>query len=523
MRTQYACKNIAVSLITQVITILLGFISRKAFINNLGVEYLGVNGLLTNVLSMMVLIESGIGISIVYNLYKPLADNNEEKIIALVQSYKKAYAKLALILTVLSVGLYPFLKYLMKMDGDITGMQIVYGIFVIKNIISYLNAYKWALIRADQKGYIVARNNLVFDIITTVSKIMILIVTKNYILYLAIELGIFILQNLVNTYCVRKRYPYLRIKERKELDGDTRDNINKNVKAMFFHNIGGYLVYSTDNILISTFIGVAQVGIYSNYSMIINQLSNLLSPVIGGIGAGVGNLIATEDEKKVYSIFKVSFLVSFWIYSFAVIFLYNLLEPFINWWIGEGYLLDKATYLVILVNFYINGMRTSINTFKNKAGLFVQDKYMPMIEGIINLIASLILVKYFGLVGVFLGTTMSSLAIPCWNQPRIVYKELFKQPVRKFFFKYLLQIGIMLGVGGMTTICCRLVTIEQAFLALVVKGMICVTVVNILYMIIFLKTPEFQYLWKSIHVQLDLVIENLRKRIKIKGSIKVGE
>ena len=145
-----------------------------------------------------------------------------------------------------------------------------------------------------------------------------------------------------------------------------------------------------------------------------------MSQVLGGIGASVGNLIATEDSNKRYTIFKVTHFINFWIYSFSVIFLYNLLEPFIDWWLGKGLLLDKMTLIVILLNYYLMGLRNTVLTFKSKAGIFDEDKYFPLIESIINLIGSLILVKYFGLAGIFLGTTISTLAIPMWTQPKLV-------------------------------------------------------------------------------------------------------
>ncbi|MEG2776788.1 MAG: oligosaccharide flippase family protein [Cellulosilyticaceae bacterium] len=515
MRTERAAKNIAMSIVSQIIIILLGFISRKVFINSLGAEYLGVNGLLTNVLSMMVLIESGIGISIVYNLYKPLAEGDEEKIIALVQLYKKAYGVLAMIMLGMSCVLYLFLGKLMKTDQPISGMFLVYSIFVIKNMVSYLNAYKWALINADQKGYILSRNNLFFQIITTVIKIAVLKITDSYLMFLVAELIIFIGQNIFNTYVVYKHYPYIKTKENRVIDQDTKKNINQNVRAMFLHNIGGYLVTSTDNILISALVSLKSLGLYSNYTMVIGQLSALLGPIIGGIGAGVGNLIATEDRKKVYSIFKISFFVSFWIYSFAAIFLFNLLEPFIEWWIGEGYLLDRLTFLVILLNFYIGGMRGPIGTFKSKAGLFVQDKYAPVIEGVLNLVASIILVRYIGLVGVFIGTTISTLAVPFWNQARIVYRELFKQPVRKFFYKYMIYTILMLVSGFITTVICNTCVSGNSFISLVMRGMICVLVPNAIYLGLFFRTKEFEYLWNAIKGQ------TLRLRIKNRNVVEL--
>ena len=236
------------------------------------------------------------------------------------------------------------------------------------------------MINADQKGYVLARINIIFTIVTLGVRIIILNITKSYILYLSIEIIIIMIQNVFNSHVVDKYYPYIKSKEKIELDKATKENIVKNVKALFLHNIGGYCVNGTDNILISIFINLKTVGLYSNYTMVIGQLGNLVTPILGGINASVGNLIATESKDKSYEVFKVTYLVNFWIYSFCVIFLFNLLEPFINWWIGIGFLIDKLTFVVVLVNFYITGMRISISTFKNKAGIFVQDKYMPLID-----------------------------------------------------------------------------------------------------------------------------------------------
>ena len=369
-----------------------------------------------------------------------------------------------------------------------------------------MNAYKWALINADQKGYVLSTSNLVFQILTTIGKILILMITKNYIAYLLIEVAIFVIQNVVNTY------PYIKNKSKYKIDLDTKDNINKNVKAMFFHNIGGYLVSSTDNILISAFVGLKAVGLYSNYTMVISQLSNLLSPIINGIGASVGNLIVTEDNNKTYSIFRVSFMISFWIYSFATIILYNLLDPFIGWMFGTEYILSKAVVLVVLLNFYLNGMRGPIATFKNKAGLFVQDKYISVIEGLVNLFGSLILIKYFGFIGVFLGTTLSTLVTVFWSQPRVVYKYLFKRTVISYFIKYVIGIVVMLLVGGVTTFICNLVATEITFISLIIRGLICLITVNSIYLLIFFRTPEIKYLITSLKVQFNLIREKVSTR-----------
>lgn len=494
MRTENSIKNIYVSMITQIVVILLGFISRKVFLDSLGTEYLGINGLLTNILSMLSLVEGGIGTSIVYNLYKPLAQNDIPKITALIQLYKKLYIILAFVIIGLSICTYPILTTSIKGGEEIPYMGLVYSIFVIRNAISYINAHKWSLIYADQKNYILAKYNLIFNIITTIAKITVLSVTKNYVLFLLIEVAIFIIQNIYNGNIVNKRYPYIKTNKEYKVDKDTKDNIFTNVKALFLHNVGTYCVFGTDNLLIASLINLNSVGLYSNYNMVIGQLGSLLTPVLNGIGASVGNLIATESKERTYEIFKVIYLVNFWLYSFATIFLYNLLEPFIDWWLREGLLLDKFTFIVLLINFYITGLRQSIGTFKSRAGIFEKDKYIPLIESVVNLGVSFILAKKFGIAGIFIGTTISSIVLPIWIQSKLVYEEVFNKSVFEYFRTYLFYILLTIIVGIITTLTCNLVIIEYAFMSLIVKGIICVILPNIILVNIFYKTEEFKYL-----------------------------
>lgn len=514
MRLNNSLKNMYIAMFSQVIITLLGFVTRKIFIDSLGAEYLGINGLLTNVLSMLSLVEGGIGTSIVYNLYKPLAENNEEKVIALVQLYKKLYGILSVVILGLSLCLYPFLGYLIQGGENLSYITLVYFIFVFRNIVSYLNAHKWSLINADQKGYVLSRVNLIFNIITTIAKIIIIYVTKSYVAFLVVDLLIYLIQTIFNGNIVNKYYPYIKTKQKYRVEADIKQNLVTNVKALFWHNVGKYCVFGTDNLLISSLISIQTVGLYSNYTMIIGQLSTLVGPILGGINASVGNLVATEHEDKSYEVFKVVYLVNFWMYAWCAIFLYNLLEPFIDWWIGPGFLLDDFTFIVILINFYIAGVRTSVGIFKDKAGIFADDQYVPILESIVNLGASFILVKYFGLAGIFLGTTISSLLFPVWNQPRLVYKKLFKKPVRYYFMTYIFYATITIIIGFVTTVICNILVTDGTFIALVLKGLICLAVPNVILIAIFYNRPEFLIIRKIIIKILgNLRFSFLRKRI----------
>lgn len=508
MRIINSTKNIYISIVSQIVIVLLGFLSRKVFLDNLGSQYLGLNGLLTNILSMLSLVDGGIGLSIVYNLYKPLAEKNTQKVIALVQLYKKLYGILAIVIFILSVIMYMFLGNFIKGETTVPFVGVVYFIFVLKNVVSYLNAHKWSLINADQKGYVIAKYNLIFNVITTISKILVLQVTQNYILFLLIELAIFIIQNIYNGKIVNDRYPYIKTKEKYNIDKETKENLIVNVKAIFLHNIGYYCVFGTDNMLISSFVGLTTVGLYSNYTMITTQLSALLTPILNGIGASVGNLIATESKEKNYEIFNVTYLINFWIYSFSVIFLFNLLEPFITWWLGDNLLLDRLSFIFILINFYLTGLRSSINTFKSKAGIFTNDKYVPLLESFINLVTSIILVKYFGLAGIFMGTTISTISIPIWTQSKLVYNKVFDKSVLEYFKKYIYYVVLTLITGYITTFACDTLVLGSTFISLVAKGLICVVVVNLVYILIFYKTDEFKYILNIIKT---IILKEKRK------------
>ena len=505
MRVKNSIKNIYYSMLIQVCMTLLGFISRRVFINNLDIEYLGINGLLTNVLSMLSLVEGGIGASIIYNMYKPLAEDDKPAIIALVQLYKKLYMVVAALVFAISLVIYPFLGKMMKGSENISYITIIYFIFVGKNIVTYLNAHKWSLINADQKGYVLYKYNLRFNIGTYIIKILILQFTKNYVLYIVIEFIISLIQTMWNGSIVNKYYPYIKTHKKYTVDKKVKSNLITNVKAIMFHNIGGYIVTGTDNILISALVNVRSVGLYSNYTMVMNQLSGILSQALGGIGASVGNLIATEDSDKSYSIFKVTHFVNFWIYSFSVIALYNLLEPFIDWWLGKGLLLDKMTFVFILLNYYLMGLRNTILTFKSKAGIFDEDKYFPLVEAAINLGASLILTKYFGLVGIFMGTTVSTLAIPMWTQPKLVFNKIFNLPLIEYYKQYFLYAMLTIVIGCITTVVCNFVQIDSLFISLIIKGFICLIIVNLSYILIFYKSKELKYIYDIIKPMIDKI------------------
>ncbi|WP_147533179.1 lipopolysaccharide biosynthesis protein [Bacillus marasmi] len=493
MRSINSIKNIAVSILLQLVIILLGFMSRKVFLDSLGTEYLGVNGVLTNIIAILSLVEAGISGSLTYNLYKPLAENNREKIIALVQLYKQVYRVLAFIIFVVSLAIYPILDHLLKGSESVSFLKLAFFIFVLKNIVYYFYEHKVAIFVADQKEYILTRIYTIFHVIATLAKMLILILTKDFILFLIIELITNTLQCFINNRVVAKRYPYLFTKKRYQLEKQEKAGLITQIKALFLHKVGTYFIYGTDNMIISYFLGVGTVGLYANYLMLIGQVGALFTPILGGMTASVANVITIEGKDKQYSVFNMVYLINFWLYSIGIIFLYNLLEPFINWWLGDGYLLDHLTFIILLVNFYLTGMRACITTFKEGGGIFVLDKYTPIIEAGLNVGISMILVHYLGLAGIFLGTTISLLAV-FWYPPRLVFKNIFGQKVSTYFWKYGFYSLLAVVTCVVTTLLIDHLFSGNSLLILVGKGLVCLFVPNLVYLLVFFKRPEFQYL-----------------------------
>lgn len=496
MRTKNSIINISFGLGSQVIITALSFFSRTVFINSLGIEYLGINGLLTNILAMLSLAEAGIGSSIIYSLYKPVAENDYKKINILMKFYRNTYIIIALIVLLLGLSLMPFLNYFTN-GVKVEDINIIYLIFLLNTVLPYFYIYKNSFLNVSQKGYIVTTIYTISSVITLCIKIGILHYTQDYILYLLIDSATILITSIFLVKIVNKMYPFLKEKVIGKLDNDTKNGITKNVKAIVIQNIGNYLVVGTDNILIFSFISVAAVGVYSNYSMLIEICRNFTYQIFNNIYHSVGNLVAIEESDKVYEIYKIYNFLNFWLYSFFSICLCILINPFITIWIGSKFLMNQSIIIILILIFYERGMRNSISTVKTTAGIFHEDRYVPLLQATINLIISIILVQFIGIAGIFIGTLISSLACPFWTTPYLVYKKVFNRKVNTYFMKYSYYLVIGIGTCLITNYLCDFI-LSNDLLSLFLKMIICIIVPNIIYILLFYRTNEFKYLMRII-------------------------
>ncbi|WJH32308.1 hypothetical protein N6H14_18015 [Paenibacillus sp. CC-CFT747] len=511
MRTKNSLINITAGLGNQLVITVLSFLTRTLFINILGIEYLGVNGLFTNILAMLSLAEAGIGSSIIYSLYKPVAENDRPRIQSLMNLYRKAYLVIASVVFLLGVSVMPFLSFFVK-DAQVDHIHLIFLIFLFNTCLPYLFQHKCSFLNVNQKSYIIT---IVFSVSSIVSmglKIAVLYWTKNFIYYLVVECIVTLISSAF-LYCVVDRmYPYLKEKFTGKLDWETRNSIIRNIRAIVLQNAGTYLIFGTDNIIISSFVSVAAVGLYSNYNMLIEICRTFINQIFNNLYHSIGNLVAKETKDKIYSVYKVYWLVNFWLYSFFAIFLYVILEPFVRLWIGSSYLMSNVVLIVLMVTFYERGMRNAITTMKNTAGIFHEDRYVPLVQAVINLGFSIWLVQEIGIAGVFLGTLISAMAVPFWTTPFFVYRKVFNCPLRSYFLTYFLYAAIGVATCLFTIWICGWLS-SVTWPMLLVRAFAAALIPNLVYVLLFRRTKEFRYLWGIATRLLSTMVKKIKPNL----------
>lgn len=492
-RTKKSIINTSVSFLSQAIIILLGFISRRVLIYSVGVEYLGINGLMTNILTIFSLAESGIGLAIGYSLYKPLAENNIELVKSLMRFYRTTYRILACLTAVIGLAFYPALPIFLK-DNTAPQANIIYLLFLGSSVCSYFWSYKTTLNSSDQNKYLYTIANTVTQIMVLIVKVFILYFTKNYIIYLCVELGSTLIKNIIFSFILDKKYPYLKEKNVKKLDDKVKSELFTNIKSLFLGKIGYIISQCSDNLVISSIVSVAAVGMYSNYTTLVTSVSGFVTTFSGGVTASMGNLIASESKEKAYLIYKKIDFINYWLYTFSAIGLLCLTEPFITIWLGKDYVMSRGILFVSVITFYLKGINSGIDIAKNAAGLYYPDRYVPMFEAVLNLVLSIFLANRIGLLGVLIGTLVSFLVFSFWIKPYVVYRDVFHIQFKEYVLweskKIIIALVIAIALFGIQS----LIHISNVFIELIVKLIITVIVSNLLLVIIFYRTEEFDYI-----------------------------
>ncbi len=495
-RTEYSARNITFAMVGRVAALLMGFVSRVVFTHTLDTEYVGFNGLFTDILHVLSLTELGFGTAITYALYKPIAEDDIEKQKSYMKIYRLFYHIVAVIVLAMGLCVTPFLDVIIKNKPNIPHLTLIYLMYLANTVISYLLVYKRTLIDAHQKSYIGEIVRTTSWVIQTLIQIIILVVTKNFILYLSINLLSTLCFNLVISFIAEKMYPYLKDKEVEPLEPEERKDIFKNVGALILNKIGDVAINNTDNILLSSLVGIVAAGLYSNYYLIIDSVKMVFAQIFNGITASVGNLGVLENKGRVKKIFEGCFFMGHWMNGVAAIALYEVLNPFVAMSFGENYVFEANITLILCINFYINGMRQATLAFRNSLGLFYYDRYKSILAAIINLGASIVLGLWLGTVGIFLGTLVSLITTLFWIEPYVLYKKRLESPVLPYFAKYFIYSASTAGLWLVCDLICR--NIQGAhFKVCLLRGIICVAVVDLGFLLLFFRTKEFKLLWNK--------------------------
>ena len=489
-RTAKSARNVFTGIISKVIVFLFAFASRTVFVRLLGAEYTGVNGLYTNILSVLAMADLGISNVFTYTLYQPLAEKNEKKIATLLQSFKKVYNIIGL--AVLGIGLLiiPFLHFIVKTTIPNERIILYYILYLINTASTYFFCYKITVLNADQKQYYDNIMTTFSHIIMYVLQLVYLLLFKDYIGYLVIQVICSVLKNFIVSRIADKHYPYISDKEmcdRKLIDFS---DIYKNVKSTFLYKMCFVLLNNTDNILISVIVGTVFVGYYSNYYLIIQYINAYVYIFSTGLLASIGNAVTENNHKKMEDIFNSLLLIYAVIGCFVTCVFGGCIQEFIPIWLGDGFLLDKQCVIAMLLLLYTSTVTTPVWLYREAMGLFNQVKYIMIPTVLINILLSIILGKMLGTAGIIYATTISKLVTVFWYEPVIVYKQLNNNAAQYFLkeAKYAIITLICLCIGYYT--CDRVCFI--GIIDVIFRAFIFSIISATLMIVIHIKTQEFE-------------------------------
>lgn len=511
-RIQNSLKNISNGIVGQIISIIANFVVRTVFVKYLNEEYLGVNGLFTNILGFLSLAELGFGSAIVYSMYKPLAEKDTKKLQAIMNLYKKVYMYIGIIVGIIGLGIIPFMENIIIDSQNINNLGLIYMMYLFNSVCSYFIAYKRSILTADQKEYISSQYRYIFTIIKSMIQIYILIIFKNFILYLGVQIICTVLENIFISNKINKIYPFLKERNNEKLSKDELKKIKYDVKALILAKFGNVILNGTDNIIISSFVGIKLVGLLSNYNLILGAVDMFMSQIIYGLTGSIGNFMTEKEAGERSNLFKqIDFLV-FWLYGFATICLSILLNPFIELWIGSGYVIEQSTVNVMSINFFIGGIIALLWMFRSTNGLFTKGKYRPIVSAILNLVVSIILGKHMGLIGVLLGTTISRLLSNLCFDPYVIYKYAFNSNVKEYYRSYMSRtILIILIYMTLNFVKINIFTESVNILGFIVLFILCIIFTNTVFYITYKRNDEFKYIFNK-------VVDILKYKVVYLGS-----
>ncbi|NLO37239.1 MAG: hypothetical protein GX112_12940 [Clostridiaceae bacterium] len=497
-RTYKALNNMRIAFICQVLYFMLSFICRTIFIRLLGAEYLGINGLFGNIFNILSLAELGFEEALIYRMYQPIAMNDTEKIKMWIDFCRKMFRVVLIVVAGLGLSIIPFLKYLVQTPQVEESVTLLYVLFLVNSLTSYLFVYRFTIYLADQKSYIVNLFRLIFNILLNVAQIIGLLVTHNYIVYVLLMIASNLLNNVFCSRRATKDYPYLQEKQIMPITIEEKAKLWTDIKSTALQKIGSMIFYQTDYIMISILLGIQYIGYVSNYLLLINTINGAIGQVIGSISASVGNLNVLENEEKKLDAFNKIYFINAWIYGYIGTGFLLLLNKFIGEiWLDPAYLLTTGVMYALVIKFYMNGVHYTAYIFRKSMGYFSQFRWVPLFAAIVNIILEVLLFKRFGLIGLFIAPILIRSLIVEPVDILVTYKNGLKSACVKYYIRHM----------GYDALFVCLFFIIRFFLSFIKLGGLPGFLIDILFItvvfngamvLIFSRTKMFMELWKKL-------------------------
>lgn len=496
---------------------LLRFAVRTTFIYHLSEAFLGANGLFSSILNVLSIVELGIGSSISFALYKPLAEQDKEQVKALMALYRKAYRIIGLVIIGGGLCLLPFLPYIIKERVEGLNLYILYLLYLLQSSSSYFFfAYKGTLLTADQKHYKVTLISTLCSVFSAGVQIAILCIpflspAMSFYLYTIVGILEGIISNLFVARIVDALYPYIKEKDLVPIQSDVRKKLFQNIGALSISRISRVALDSIDSIIISATLsqGLSLNGKYSNYTLIVSFINSIFTIISSAITASLGNYLVENSTQRGKDLFDSINLIFTWLYGFCFVCLWCLLDPFIGGvWITEEWLLSDQMVFLISLNFLLNGINFAPMKFIQAAGLYWQARARYVISAVLNIFLSILFGVIFewGLEGVVFATSIALVGMTCLD-PYIVFKYLFQKKPYPYYFRYMIFLISIVSTGAVTnTVCNRLVP-NYTISGFALRLLICLLLPNILWMAALYRTRLYKStsskILDYIHVILD--------------------
>lgn len=491
-RTKNTARNMLWGLIEKLLQLVLPFVTRTLILKLIGEQYLGLNSLFTSIISVLNLADLGFGTAITFSMYKPIADNDEHKLCALLGYYKTIYRVIGGIVLGVGIAIMPFLKHLItgEVPNDIN-LYLLYSIYLLNTVLSYwLFAYKKSLIHAYHRDDVSTKISVSLLILQYGLQIGLLFLFDNYYLYILILPVITLFNNILTAIVAKKMFPSLIC--RGKVDEITRKDIKRRVGGAFIGKFCGVTRNSLDSIFISSFFGLTLVAIYGNYYYILTAVHGLLTIVTVAMASGVGNSIAKESVEKNYQDFEnFTFLYS-WISGWFACCLLCLYQPFMQIWVGEDLMFSSSIMILFPIYLYVMAASDIKNVYYTACGLWWEGRWRAALEFGLNLILNYFGAKYLGVAGIMLATIITMIGVNFIYGTQILFKYYFsKQKLSKYLLKQLLYLAVTSLMAISTYFVCSLLP-KSGILYFFLKGIICIILPNLFYFLVYFKTGIFR-------------------------------